>query len=349
MGPSVLTREGDSRPRSGFSLLLAGAGFFGRACVGRARLTVPRRVFARAVLRSVRPHYFAFPAAAALSGAAWARPSGHALAIAAAALSVGVAWGVGQLLNDLVDVDADAVDAPDRPAVTGELPAAPAAAVAMLLGLMVAVALGCLHPAGYQLVALSAGLLLLYPLAKPWVGLGNLAHGALMAVVSVIGFAAARPGLALADVARVAWPVALVTGLTAALYLQANYEKDRVGDARAGYRTLAHVLGVRGSALLRGALVIGIALIAMHLGLTPTPSSFALMAGASLLVGLSVSHSLLGHEASGPLTGYRWAIHGTSALLLAPAAPMLGSAATLAMLAVAVILVERAFRRSPNP
>lgn len=349
MGSSVLTRDGDPRPRSGFSLLVAGAGFVGRACIGKAHLTVPRRVFVRAVLRAVRPHYFAFPAAAALSGAARAGAVVRPYSIALAALSVGVAWGVGQLLNDLVDVDADRVDAPDRPAVTGELPPAPAAGVAMVLGLLVAVALGCLHPAGYQLVLGSAGLLLLYPLAKPWVGLGNLAHGALMAVVSMIGFAAARPGSALTEIARDAWPVALVTGATAALYLQANYEKDQVGDARAGYRTLAHVLGVRLSALLRGAVVIAIALTAMHLGLTPTPSSLGLMAGASLLVGLSVSHSLRGNDASSALGGYRWAIHGTTALLLAPATPMLGIPVTLGLLGFAVLLVERAFRRSPNP
>ena len=46
----------------------------------------------------------------------------------------------------------------------------------------------------------------------------------------------------------------------AALYLQANYEKDRIGDAQAGYRTLAHVLGVRGSDVW---LVAGVSLMAV--------------------------------------------------------------------------------------
>jgi 4-hydroxybenzoate polyprenyltransferase len=335
--------------RGALGLIWSGAEFLARALLGRARLPVPRAVFALAVLRAVRPHYFAFPAAAALSGASAAGRGDRPGTVALAAVAAAVAWGVGQLLNDLGDVESDRHDAPDRPAVTGELPAAPAAAVALVLGVMVAVALGSVHPRAWLLVLSSALCLLAYPLAKPLPVLGNLAHGALMGTVSVIGFAAARPELGLAEIGRAAWPIALVTGASAALYLQANYEKDRAGDALAGVRTLAHVLGIRASALVRGAGVLGLAYWMVRLGLVAGPSSLALAVGATCVVTLSAARALLGNDEASALAGYRWAIHGTTALLLAPAVPMLGSLPSLGFLTGAALLVERAFSRSPNP
>ncbi len=327
-----------------------GTRYLGAALAGRPpALGIDRRAYARAVLSALRPHFFVFPAGAVLAGAASAGTVQAPVHVALAAVAAGLGWGVGQLVNDLLDIEADRVDAPHRPAPRGLLPEGPTIALALLLGIAVAVITVGAHAAMLWLVLTAVVLLLAYQPAKAHPGLGNLAHGALIGTAAVIGRAAALPGDGLEATIRSVLPAALSCAAVAALYLQANYEKDRVGDAEAGYRTLAHVLGVRGSALLRGAGAVAFAWAVLHFCIVHGAVSIALLAVAvTASLGSALYAATRGTETAS-LAGYRWACHGTAAAMLALAAPLLGIAGSIAALLVSVALTERAFSRAENP
>jgi geranylgeranylglycerol-phosphate geranylgeranyltransferase len=326
-------------------LTMAGARFLGDALRGRATLGLSGGRFARAVLQSLRPHYFALPAGACLAGAA-AMPAVEASwRVAVAATASGVGWGVGQLLNDLLDTEADAVDAPDRPAVRGLLPAGPTMVVAWLLGLFVAVLTVLVHTEAWLLAVAAVVLLLGYGEAKRWPGLGNAAHGALIATAAAIGAVAAAPSESLPAALRQAWPACALTGAWAAVYLQSNYEKDRTGDAHAGCRTLAHALGLRASAALRVIAALTIAAAASTIAVERAWPVLGPMLAAVGLVVVSAAYVLRRPDQQAALDGYRFAVHGGTTGMLAMAAPVLGSIPTVAAIVVSAALTERAFRR----
>jgi geranylgeranylglycerol-phosphate geranylgeranyltransferase len=341
--------EGDRKQASGIGTLF-GAGV--RYAVLLARGSAPgladRRAFAITLTGALRPHFFVFPAGAALVGAAGAGRISEPWRVGMAAALAGLGWGVGQLVNDLLDVDADRVDAPDRPAVSGALPIGPTAAVALALALVVTLATLALHPAAAILAALAATLLAAYPASKRLPGAGNLAHGALVSTAAAIGLAAAEPDVPLLQLGALAWPHTTYAGLVAALYLQANCEKDRQGDARAGYRTLALVLGVRWSAALRVGAALVLAWLALRWEITSDPAGRAALALAVLLTLASAGPSLLRGSDRAALGGYRFAVHATTAFMLAPVTK-LSLALALALAVVAALLLERAFHKSPNP
>ncbi|MCA9595802.1 MAG: UbiA prenyltransferase family protein [Myxococcales bacterium] len=327
-----------------------GTRYLGALVRGRApQLGLSSREFAWAVLSALRPHFFVFPAGAVLAGAASAEQLEAPTHVALASLAAGLGWGVGQLINDLLDVEADRVDAPHRPAPRGLLPEGPTTAIAMLLGVFVAIVTLGAHAAALWLVIAATLLLLAYQPAKAHPGLGNLAHGALIGTAAVIGRAAALPSVPLGSSLSAVLPTALACAAVAALYLQANYEKDRVGDAKAGYHTLAHVLGVRGSAIARGLGALSFTAITVHLGIVRGPTALVLLALAlAASLGSSVFSAIRGTE-SASLASYRWACHGTAAAMLALAAPLLGAFGSFGALIVAVTLTERAFARVENP
>jgi len=327
-----------------------GTRYLGAALTGHPpALGLERRAYARAVLSALRPHFFVFPAGAVLAGAASATSVRAPVHIALTAVAAGLGWGVGQLVNDLLDIEADRVDAPHRPAPRGLLPEGPTTAIAMLLGVAVALITVGAHAAMLWLVLAAVVLLFAYQPAKAHPGLGNVAHGALIGLAALIGSATALPGVALSIALRSALPTALSCAAVAALYLQANYEKDRIGDAKAGYRTLAHVLGVRGSALLRGAGSVVFAAVVLRAGIVHGTTGVALLVLALIAsLGSALYAAARGTEAAS-LAGYRWACHGTAAAMLALAAPLLGAAGSITALLVSVALTERAFSRADNP
>ncbi|MFC1641778.1 UbiA prenyltransferase family protein [Myxococcota bacterium] len=329
---------------------LIGAGVqFGRALLrGRARLGESPFAYARVLANALRPHFFALPAGAALAGAA-SCPDVQNRPAALAAGIAGLGWGVGQLLNDLLDREADAVDAPDRPAVKGRLPEGPTMLFAMLLGVLLAVLTATLHPAALWLAVGAATLLVGYGPAKRVPLLGNLAHGALMGLAAMIGAAAVSPRLALREVLEYAGGTVLVVGGWAMVYLESNYEKDRKGDSQAGYCTLANCIGLRASAVLRavGALVLG--LEAHSLGLLTAPAGRGAMVGAVLLVFWSSSVVLRFGTEHAALVAYRPSVHGAGLGMLALAYPVCGPVWSIGLAALNAWLIERAFARSANP
>jgi geranylgeranylglycerol-phosphate geranylgeranyltransferase len=334
--------------RSLSRLLWAGLRFAGDAVRGRANLGLPRTRFASALLRSLRPHYFALPASASLAGSAAALAPEPGWPIAAATAAAGMGWGVGQLLNDLMDTEADAVDAPLRAAVRGLLPDGPTMLVAMGLGVAVAALTAAVHPRACWLALCAACLLLAYGPAKRVPLLGNLAHAALIATAAAIGRVAATPRAALLDAVSDAWSVCVLAGVWAAVYLQANYEKDRLGDARAGCRTLAHVAGLPLSAILRALGATAVGGWACHAGLLKTSVALWAMGGAVALVLLSAGCVLHHPTEQTARESYRFAIHAATIGMLSLCTSLLGDAATVAAMVASVLLTERAFCRSPN-
>ena len=305
--------------------------------------------FARAVLSALRPQFFALPAGAALAGAATASAAAPSWRVIAAAAAAAAGWGVGQLLNDLVDRSADAIDAPDRPAVRGLLPEGPTVMVAASLGTAVAICTVLVHPTGALLAASAIVLLLAYDAAKPLPLAGNLVHGALIANAALIGAAAALADQPLRGVIERSWLVALLAGAWAAVYLEANYEKDRVGDAHAGQRTLPQVVGLRASALVRAAAAAAIAVAAARsqafsgsIGRIAWWAALALLAISALRVAVTPTERAA-------LSSYRFAVHAATVGMLALGSATLGEAGTAVAILIAVTLTERAFHRTPNP
>jgi geranylgeranylglycerol-phosphate geranylgeranyltransferase len=306
------------------------------------------RAFLRNVAEATRVHFFAIPVGAALAGAA-AAAQGSSLSwrVALAVAAAGLGWGGGQLINDLLDTSADRLDAPQRPAVRGALPAGPTLLVAAGLGIVVSTAVLLVHREGYLLAVMAAILLLSYGKARKVPLFGNLAHAALVATAACIGAAAARPDLPLSDCLDGTWRQAALCGAWAALYLEANYEKDRRGDRAAGYHSLAHVLGVRWSAGVRAACALVLAWAAMaSLNEMPGRIAFAL---STLLVLVSTAAPIRSGSERAALKGYRFAVHGANLGLLSlgmhTASPVVG----LAFMSVSIALTERAFRKAENP
>jgi 4-hydroxybenzoate polyprenyltransferase len=249
-------------------LVQEGLSCFGQLVIGPNRSFPAPLGYGKVLGGALRPHFFGLPAGAALAGGAAVGPS-EVRRVAVAAALAGLGWGVGQLLNDLLDREADSIDAPDRPAVRGALPEGPTMLIAMLLGLGVAVGTTLLHPSALWLALLASLLLLGYGYAKHWPLLGNLAHGALVATSTLIGAVAAAPGFPAEDVIPRAAPVAGLVCGWAMVYLESNYEKDRRGDRAAGYVTLPQLVGLRWSAALRAAGALAVAGLAYRWGFLP--------------------------------------------------------------------------------
>lgn len=300
-----------------------------------------------ALLGATRPHFFALPVGAAYAGAATTETHVEPARLVYIGLIAGGGWACGQLLNDVLDREADSIDAPNRPAVRGLLPLKSTILLAFSVGVLLLGLLAALTPLGLKLGLLSMMLILTYNICKGIPGLGNLSHGALIACAAYIGAAVARPHSDLAELNERTFDVAAVVFGWAALYLQGNYEKDARGDAHAGYRTLAHVLGDRQSALLRAAGAAGLGMLMWGL----LPLSIHRVA-AAVGVGLVLSSALWVARKNHPtftLKAYRWTVHGAVIGMLALGGAALPFPFYLALSLAAIILTELAFRRTPNP
>ncbi|MBX3128560.1 MAG: UbiA family prenyltransferase [Polyangiaceae bacterium] len=336
-----------ARTRNLGSVTRATAEYLRAAMTGAApALPTSRGRYLWTVCGALRPHFFFLPGGAALVGAAAVggevRREVWGVAVAAA-----LGWGVGQLVNDLLDVDADRVDAPGRPAPRGLLPEGPTLLLALGLGLVVLAVTVLSAPRGVWLVPAAVGLLLCYNVAKGWPLVGNVAHGALIAVAALLG-ALAQSGAGIGGALEHSAGALAYAGVVAATYLQANYEKDMTGDGRAGYRTLAHVLGPRASAGLRLISSGVLCLVALAAPWLQAPLARGLALGGALAVALSALGVVRLGRPTAAFRGYGLAVCGAAAMMLAPALGWLGPSFG-GVVAVVLVLVVRAFARESNP
>src|SRR5690606_17104489 len=115
-----------------------------------------------ALLGATRPHFFALPVGAAYAGAAATETYVEPARLAYIGLIAGGGWACGQLLNDVLDREADSIDAPSRPAVRGLLPPKSTMLWALFVGLLLLGLLAALAPLGLKLGLLSMMLILTY-------------------------------------------------------------------------------------------------------------------------------------------------------------------------------------------
>ncbi len=203
----------------------------------------PRRLGLPAWLRMWRPHFIPFSLGAGLVGLFLARDEPTFISVALALSVCTTGYGIGVVTNDYVDREADAINAPDRPFVTGEVsPTRMMAFIAVLvvgtMGLSIAFAPSVAIWTG---VALAGHVL--YELTKPIPMLGNLVNGFDIAVFTLVGAAAGAPDAAWYDVPDAVWIAALLIGTVMSGFCLTGYFKDVPGDTAAGYRTLPVFLG----------------------------------------------------------------------------------------------------------
>jgi 4-hydroxybenzoate polyprenyltransferase len=297
---------------------------------------------------ALRPHFFALSGVAALAGAS-SVATVLTPRIALGAFIAGLGWGVGQLVNDLLDRETDVVNAPDRAIVAERLPAGPALACALVLGVGLAVATAMVHPRAWVLALAAALLILFYNGAKYIPLLGNLALAMLMAVAAGIGaLSALGPAAPWSDARGLASTLPLVSAI-AAWYLQSNYEKDRRGDLAAGYRTLAVLLSVRQSGIVRAVSIVVIALAANATHSLPDPISQSTMLVAALVGIASTLRPISQNTDEAALRSYAVSVTASILSMLSLAAPLLSRWGTTLVLILSLTLVSAAFRRSPNP
>jgi 4-hydroxybenzoate polyprenyltransferase len=341
--------------RSYKSLLIEGRRWIHAVRRGQEPLIgMPLARFAGLIIEAVRLHYFAFGAGAALAGSAAVPSTSGSVRVALAAFVAGGGWGVGQLINDLLDRDTDAVNAPGRPLADGRLPAGPTIAVALLSGLVLIAALLAVHPAAWMLAPAAVVLLVGYNKAKGLPLLGNLVHGGIAAVAGGMGVLGALPkgadpSLEALEALSGALPMLAAILTIDAWFILANYEKDRIGDRAAGYRTLPLLIGVRASALIRAAVVLALAAGVAGFHLAPSwPGKVALSMAAGLGL-LSVIPSLRSGTDEAALRGYRLAVHASFIAMLGLAAPLLGGIGLLLTTLGSLALMEAVFLRTRHP
>lgn len=147
-----------------------------------------------------------------------------------------LSWGVNQIVNDFLGLKEDRINAPNRPMVTGALPAVPAL---IITGVCLVATFGAawfLNPPAV-LPALAGVLLnVLYEYAKRHSLWGNLVFGVMIAMCPIFGFLAAGPApQPLFTVNRLS-VLALVVLLNAVMTFY-TYFKDHDGDKETGVLT----------------------------------------------------------------------------------------------------------------
>lgn len=301
-------------------------------------------------LRLLRPHFASLSLSAGLAGMAVGADDPTAGSIAVGVLTCTLAYSLGQVTNDYFDREADAINAPDRPFVTGEVN--PNRALAAVAAVMVALFAGALltAPAAAVWGLIAAAGHGLYTLTKGVPFVGNFANGPSVAAFTLVGAAAAAPDRGWTDMPGEALlAAALITPALTALGM-VSYFKDVPGDTAVGYRTFVVALGPSRArwavppffvAALAGAVVLGLG-GADAIGGDANAVFWTLLALAAIAIGAGMRLLFAAPEANS-YAALVWVTRGTVAFALA-----LGAACEpMAFLAIAVplgALLELALR-----
>lgn len=297
----------------------------------------------RAWLTLLRLHHAPITMSAGLAGMAAApdSPTVASLALGAAVCFLG--YPLGQVFNDYADREADAVNAPHRPFVSGAVnPRTAMSAVAALSVLMV-VASVVVAPgvALWSAVAIAGNVA--YSLTKKLPMVGNVVNGIDLGLFVLIGAAAARPERGWLDMPGEVFAVAALVSVAFAGFCLVSYFKDIEGDAAAGYRTIPVILGAHGARgwafplpVLAVAGAVALALAdpgALGAG-SAGPAFWILLACAAACMAVSLRHVVVAPEGQA-YEALLWHVRGVVLYALALAA--LGE--PVAMLALAAPLV----------
>lgn len=216
--------------------------------VDQIRADIRPRDRAVAWARMWRFHFVPLSLSAGLVGMTAPRAGATTLSVAVGLLFCVFGYGVGVVINDWFDREADAVNAPDRPFVAGLINPH------VGLGLTLALSTGLLITAVVVAppLALWSGIAiaghLVYSATKRVPMVGNLANGADMSLFTVLGAVAVRPDAGWFDIPAVTWFQTALVAVVLSGFCLVGYFKDVPGDRIAGYRTLPVSLGTRASA-----------------------------------------------------------------------------------------------------
>jgi geranylgeranylglycerol-phosphate geranylgeranyltransferase len=306
--------------------------------------------FWRAYAVTLRPYLFFVSGAAGLAGLALTPLPAPALAAAFAAFFL--SYGLGQALTDVSQQDTDALSAPYRPLVRGEL-SGRAVTVVSLAGL-----LGCslvffaLDPRTRGPAAAAvAGLATYTPLKRRWWG-GPPWNAWIVALLPLIGFLCGGPAPAVAP----ALPAVVASAFgTYAVFVILGYFKDVEADRATGYDTLPVHFGRRRAVVASAGfcafgLAGSVAVLALVAPSGALPSRAAALAswgaGATLLV---AAHAVIARTRRDDEAhrGIALSVRGFVALHLGEAAWLRPELALPGLVLLA--LLEAALRARPCP
>jgi 4-hydroxybenzoate polyprenyltransferase len=195
-----------------------------------------------------RFHFVPLSLSAGLTGMTAPRVGATAASVTLGLLFCIFGYGVGVVINDWFDRKADAVNAPDRPFVTGLINphVGLGLTVAMSLVLLVAAVVVAPPLAVWSGIAIAGHLV--YSATKRVPMVGNLANGVDMSLFTVLGAVAVRPDAGWLDIPAVTWFQTAMVAVVLSGFCLVGYFKDVEGDRIAGYRTLPVSLGPPASA-----------------------------------------------------------------------------------------------------
>jgi 4-hydroxybenzoate polyprenyltransferase len=201
-------------------------------------------------LRLLRPHYAPITLGFGLAGMVVGNDGATTASLAVGLAICLLGYGLGQIINDYVDREADAINAPDRPLVTGEVNANAALATSsVVIAALVVAALVVAPPIAVWLGVAVVGHLM-YTATKAVPMVGNLVNGADVATFALIGAAAAAPERSAFDLPSAVLVNAGLLALVATGFGMVTYFKDIPGDTAVGYRTFVVAMGARRARLL---------------------------------------------------------------------------------------------------
>jgi geranylgeranylglycerol-phosphate geranylgeranyltransferase len=210
--------------------------------------------FVRAYWTTMRPYLLPVSGAVGLAGLATARDL-DAKRVLVGAVAFSAAYGFGQALTDVSQIDTDAISAPYRPLVRGVLRRADVLAVS-LAGLAVcSLVLVALNPWTLLLASLAVGGVATYTPMKRrfWAGPGH--NSWIVALLPAMGALCdgRSPSVVLGN--PIVWALMGSTFFSYATFVLLGYLKDVEADWATGYRTLPVRFGRRVTVAVSGACI----------------------------------------------------------------------------------------------
>ena len=240
-------------------------------------------------IRVLRPHYIPLTLGPGMVGMVIAADDPTTASIAIGLAVLVLAYGLGQVLNDYFDRHADRINAPDRPLVSGEVDANRALLVSSAVTGALWVAALIVAPPMLVWMGVAVVGHLLYTVTKRVPLLGNIVNGADVAVITMVGAAAAAPERSAFDLPTAVWVDFALFTLVLTGFGMVTYFKDFIGDTAVGYRTFVVAMGPQRARWLPPLLPIAAVAIAVVLGATDPGSLGADSAGPAFWVLLALS------------------------------------------------------------
>jgi len=161
-----------------------------------------------------------------------------------------LSWGINQIINDILGLKEDRINAPHRPMVTGELEPKKALFLSLAL-VVVSMIITWIYLEPIAIIPEVLGILLniLYEYAKGYGILGNVVFGLMITMCSAIGFLAAGPTQApYLTSSRVS--ILILVWIMNGLMTFYTFFKDYKGDKAANKRTIVVIFGLRKSRII---------------------------------------------------------------------------------------------------